>query len=79
LGGLDVSRHAPEYCRSSTKTHHVVAQIVTVELQFGITAAVGCHIVNRQNRSAKLLKIALMQAQGGECLHAQADGVQYGS
>jgi hypothetical protein len=75
LGCLAVSSHAPEYCRASTKTHHVVAQIVTVELQFGITAAVGCHIVNRQNRSAKLFKLALMQAQGGDCLHAHAVGI----
>jgi hypothetical protein len=72
LGGVGVSRHASEYRRASTKTHDVVAQIGTVELQFGITLAVGCHVVHRQNRRTKLLKVALMKTQGCECFHAHA-------
>jgi hypothetical protein len=75
LGGVGVSRHASEYRKASTKTHHVVAQIGTVEVQFGITVAVGCHVVYRQNRRTKLLKVALMKTQGGECFHAHAVGI----
>jgi hypothetical protein len=65
-----MSRHAPEHGGPTPKTHHVVAQIGPVEYQFGITDAVGCHVVHWQNRRAKLFKIAFVQAQGGQYFHA---------
>jgi hypothetical protein len=49
--------------------------MIAFECQLGITVAVRCHIVHRQNRRTKLFKVALMKTQGGKCFHAHAVGI----